>query len=123
MKQEKRLIDQWKAGVGILVRLVFLSILANVIVIPIRVLNIWIEPGTMIASVVAVVYLIIVVPLALPEMTRFCGLRRSKVDEIDGSGDMNEASKRKMVELRAERESRNPEANKPCVATGDSVSG
>jgi hypothetical protein len=121
MKQEKRLIDQWKAGVGILVRLVFLSILANVIVIPIRVLNIWIESGTMIANVVAGVYLIIVVPLALPEITRICGLRRTKVDEIDGSGGMNEASKRKMAELRAERESRIPEANKPCVATGDNV--
>jgi hypothetical protein len=29
-----------------------------------------------------------------------------KVDEIDGSGGMNEASKRKMLELRAEREPR-----------------
>ena len=104
--KEKRLIDQWKAGVGILVRLVFLSILANVIVIPIRVLNIWIEPGTTTGNLIAGVYLIIVVPLALPEMTRICGLRRTKVDEIDGSGGMNEASMRKMIELRAERESR-----------------
>ncbi len=121
MKQEKRLIDQWKAGVGILVRLVFMSILANVIVIPIRVLNIWIEPGTTIGNLIAGVYLIIVVPLALPEITRICGLRRIKVDEIDESGGMNEASKRKMIELRAEREPRMPEANKSCVATGDNV--
>lgn len=88
--------------------MVFLAFLANAIVMPILVLHSWIEPGTTFANLVAGVYLIIVVPLALPKMIRICGLRRIKVDEIDGSGGMNAASKRKMIELREERESRIP---------------
>jgi hypothetical protein len=64
------------------------------------------EPGTWPANVIAGIYLIVVIPLALPGMTRICGFRKTEVDEIDGSGGMNEASKRKMLQLREERESR-----------------
>ncbi|MDA0766523.1 MAG: hypothetical protein O3A87_05525 [Verrucomicrobia bacterium] len=104
MKREPRVIAQWTSGFGILLRLVFLSILANIIVLPVAVLDMLMEPGTTAANVVAGLYLVIIIPLALPEMTRICGFQIMKVDEIDGSGGMNEASKRKMLELRAERE-------------------
>lgn len=119
MSQEKRFIEQWKSGCGIFVRLLFLAILVNLIAIPIRVLSIWVEPGTTTSNVIIGIYLIIVVPLALPEMTRVCGLRKSKVDEIDGSGDMNEASKRKLLELRVEGESRRSKINESQVAFVD----
>lgn len=90
---------------GILVRVFFFSFLLNALLFPLLSIhsNQWFDHWVNI--LLSAIYVIGVVPFVLPFMLRICGLSTRPVDEIDGTGELNEASKRKMRELEAERHS------------------
>lgn len=93
----------WKKGVSVLVRILILSFFINLILAPLLAVQSWPWLDFTLARVLVGLYVLIALPLLLPRILRLCGLQTVNVDEIDGSGDWNEAGKRKMLELETEK--------------------
>lgn len=101
MKQSQQWGDRWKAGIGIMARIVWLSFLVNMVCLPfIAIKNAdFLQQNHQI--VMGVIYTFLVLPFLMPGLLRISGFVTRKVDEIDGSGDMNQSSHRKQRELQA----------------------
>jgi hypothetical protein len=103
MMKQHQLITLWKTGMGILVRVIFLSFLLNILLFPLRGIQSINGLEDWAKILISIIYVIGIVPFLLPLILRMSGLVTRPVDEIDGTGELNEASKRKMRELEAER--------------------
>ena len=98
--------ERWKAGLAILFRLFFLSIIFGLITLPIRVIEFLPEEVHGFGSICGLIYLVIVLPLALPIALETCGLQVSRTGSFDQGGTMNAAAKAKLEQLRLEGEAR-----------------
>lgn len=101
MKQSQQWGDRWKTGIGIMARIVWLSFLVNMVCLPFLAIKNadFLQQSQQIVT--GVIYTFLVLPFLMPSLLRLSGFVTCKVDEIDGSGDMNEASHRKQRELQA----------------------
>lgn len=103
MMKQHELIAAWKTGMGILVRVIFLSFLLNILLFSLHGIQSINGLDDWAKILISIIYVVGIVPFLLPLLLRLSGLVTRPVDEIDGTGELNEASKRKMRELEAER--------------------
>jgi hypothetical protein len=97
--KSKKLWVTWRKGMGILLRLFYLSFMMGLVTLPLKILTLDSFADSKVATVIAIVYFLTIVPLALPRMFRKCGLASRHTGSFDNGGTMNEAAKQKQVSL------------------------
>jgi hypothetical protein len=94
-------VSHWKKGLGIMGRLIYLSIFLFFATIPVRIIGLIPIEWNGIDSYIIAVYCIIVIPIVLSRVFPACGLESRSTGSFDEGG-MNEASQRKSEELKRE---------------------
>ncbi len=92
--------SQWKKGLGVLVRLLFLGLIINVVAWPLRFLTGGCEGYALWGIIIA--YYVVVLPFVLPAALKWSGLQAALTGAFDRRGGANEAVERKNEELRRE---------------------
>lgn len=98
------MLAQWMSGAAIAVRLLQLLVLMYIVaLLPACVIYLAFYFHQADGSIPALLYLIIMAPLTLPNMMTFCGFTRIAKGDAEQGGQMNEAGRRKEMELAREK--------------------